>query len=281
MWVETVRDASEVLQEPLDSCDWRHKKQLRFPTSVVTPPLLGRISRQKQGIRRRIAEIPLFARPALFFANCDMSDTRPASTPRWLDISPSLKTLRRDPALRPVIRRVAERRIRLNPRRFETLAHSILSQQISTAAARSIRAKLIAAAGGLSAARLSRLTDPQLRACGVSPQKIGYLRDLIEKTVDRRLKFRSYTQWEDERVIEDLVRVRGIGRWTAQMFLIFSLGRLDVLPVDDLGVRSAVKTLYSLAELPSAGQLGEIAHSWRPYASVASWYCWRSLSQPT
>ncbi len=208
-----------------------------------------------------------------------MSDTKPVSALRWLDVAPALKTLRKDAALRPVIQRVSERRIRLNPRRFETLANSILSQQISTAAARSIRGKLISAAGGMSAARLNALPDPQLRACGVSPQKISYLRDLVQKTLDRRLRFSSYLRWEDERVIEDLVQVRGVGRWTAQMFLIFSLGRHDVLPVDDLGVRSAVRNLYGLSELPTADQMHTIAHSWRPFASIASWYCWRSLSQ--
>jgi DNA-3-methyladenine glycosylase II len=101
--------------------------------------------------------------------------------------------------------------------------------------------------------------------------------DLAEKTLDGTVRLERIGRLPDEAVIEMLTQVKGIGQWTAEMFLIFSLGRLDVLPVDDLGVRSALRNLYSLPELPNKAKCMEIAAPWRPYASIASWYCWRSL----
>ena len=130
---------------------------------------------------------------------------------------------------------------------------------------------------GLSAARLVRFSPEQLRSAGVSPQKARYILDLAAYVQDGNVDLRQMGRFSDERVIEQLTTVKGIGRWTAQMFLIFALGRLDVFPHDDLGVRSAIRNRYELDELPDKETSCAIAESWRPYASVASWYCWRSL----
>jgi DNA-3-methyladenine glycosylase II len=162
--------------------------------------------------------------------------------------------------------------------RFRSLVDSIVSQQISGKAAASILARLETTCGppGVTASALRTLGPDGLRTCVISPQKAGYLLDLCAHVDDGRLVLDRVGRWSDERVVEELVRVKGIGRWTAQMFLIFSLGRLDVLPHDDLGVRAALRRLYGLADLPDRATCEEIARPWRPFASVASWYCWRS-----
>lgn len=160
------------------------------------------------------------------------------------------------------------------------LARSILSQQISTAAARTIRDRLIALTGGLEATRLAGLTDEEYRSVGVSPQKAKYLRDLSERVDSGRLELKRIGRLPDDEVIERLTEVKGIGRWTAQMFLMFALGRADILPHDDLGIRNAMRKLYGLEAMPSRDDMDRIAEPWRPYATVACWYCWRSLEQP-
>ena len=119
-----------------------------------------------------------------------------------------------------------------------------------------------------------------LRSVGLSSQKTSYVLDLTQKALDGTLALPTIGRCSDEEVIERLVQVRGIGRWTAQMFLIFSLGRLDVFPEDDLGVRSAIRNLYGLSDLPDKATSRQIAAPWKPYATVASWYCWRSLELP-
>jgi len=122
-----------------------------------------------------------------------------------------------------------------------------------------------------------RFSLEQLRSVGVSPQKARCILDLAANVQDGTVDLRQIGRFSDERVIEQLTTVEGIGRWTAQMFLIFSLGRLDVFPHDDLGVRSAIRDRYGLGELPDKETSCVIADKWRRYASVASWYCWRSL----
>jgi DNA-3-methyladenine glycosylase II len=164
-------------------------------------------------------------------------------------------------------------------RRFSVLARAIISQQVSTAAARTIRGRLegIIDNGGLTAEGIGRLTEPHLRSVGLSRQKASYLLDLAHKSLDGTVRLDRIGRLPDEAVIEMLTQVKGIGRWTAEMFLIFSLGKLDVLPVDDLGVRAAIKDLYDLDDLPDKKTCLEIAAPWRPYATIGSWYCWRSL----
>jgi DNA-3-methyladenine glycosylase II len=162
--------------------------------------------------------------------------------------------------------------------RFTALAKSIVSQQISGKAAASIWQRLSDALdGNVCADGLRRMDLEQLRATGISRQKGVYLLDLAERVADGRVALSQIGRREDEQVIAELIQVKGIGRWTAQMFLIFSLGRLDVLPVDDLGIRTAIRNRYGLKELPRACEIEAIAQPWRPYATVASWYLWQSL----
>ncbi len=181
--------------------------------------------------------------------------------------------------MREVIRRAGPFRLKLRRDRFYSLVSSILSQQISGKAAASIRARLeeYVAPERISPENLGRLTPRRLRGIGVSPQKARYLLELAGRVRSGELKLDRLARMTDDQVIEALIQVKGIGVWTAQMFLIFSLGRLDVFPHDDLGVRAAIRNLYSLDDLPDKETSHRIAMPWRPYASVASWYCWRSL----
>jgi DNA-3-methyladenine glycosylase II len=184
-----------------------------------------------------------------------------------------------DPVMKAVIDAVGPFTLRLERDRFGMLVRSIISQQISTSAARSICMRLQELAGpnGMTAPNLAQFTVEQLRSVGLSPQKASYVADVASKVNDGMVNLRQIGRLPDERVVEQLTQVKGIGRWTAQMFLIFSLGRLDVFPHDDLGVRVAIRDRYGLADLPDKPTALAIAAPWRPYASVASWYCWRTL----
>lgn len=192
----------------------------------------------------------------------------------------ALKHLRsKDHALREVIDRVGPFTLKVERNRFAMLVRSIISQQISTGAARSIRLRLEerVAPDGLTETSVACLSTDELRAVGLSFQKASYLTDLSQKVASGCIKLNQMGRLSNEGVIGELTQVRGIGRWTAQMFLIFSLGRLDVFPHDDLGVRSAIRELYGFNELPSKDECIAIAERWSPYESVASWYCWRSI----
>lgn len=191
-----------------------------------------------------------------------------------------LKSADRD--LSQVISEVGAFRLRLESNRFRMLVRSIVSQQISTSAARSIRKRLdrLFAPHRMTAQRLAEIKPQRLASVGLSKQKTSYLLDLARKVQGGQVRLRSVGRMNDEEVVHELTQVKGVGRWTAQMFLIFSLGRLDVLPYDDLGIRKAISQIYQLSELPDREVCEEIASPWRPYASVASWYCWRSLDQP-
>lgn len=185
----------------------------------------------------------------------------------------------RDPVLRPVIERAGAFTMRRGRNRFWMLVASILSQQLATGAARTIRGRVEELVPDHSAEALRIVRPQRLRRAGVSPQKAGYLTDLCAAVHEGRIDLTRIGRKADEDVIEELIQVKGIGRWTAQMFLIFSLGRLDVLPTADLGVRAAMRNLYGLADLPDHQTATQIALPWRPYASVGSWYCWRALEQ--
>jgi DNA-3-methyladenine glycosylase II len=184
-----------------------------------------------------------------------------------------------DPVMRRLIDAVGPCTLRPERKRFGVLARAIISQQVSTAAARTIRGRLegILDHAGLTAEGIARLNESELRAVGLSRQKASYLSDLARKTLDGTVPLGRLGRLSDEAVIEALTQVKGIGRWTAEMFLIFSLGRLDVMPCDDLGVRAALRDLYGLKELPGKSTCLELAAPWRPYATIGSWYCWRSL----
>jgi DNA-3-methyladenine glycosylase II len=188
-----------------------------------------------------------------------------------------LKT--RDPLLAEVIERVGPYAIEYRDADFSTLAQSIVCQQLSGKAAATIYGRLEQAAGGagVTPEGVLRLRPARMRALGLSRQKTEYIRDLARRTRAGEIDFAAFPALSDDAIIEALTAVKGVGVWTVQMFLIFALGRPDVLPTGDLGVRAAVRKLYGLAELPKPTELVELGAKWRPYCSVASWYLWRSL----
>ena len=190
---------------------------------------------------------------------------------------------RQDSLLRGVIDQVGPFALRLQAARFPMLVRSILSQQISGKAARSIEIRL---RDRLRPRRVTpetilELSPEELRSVGVSPQKARSLHDLASRVAAGDVRLSRMARMTDDEVIAELVQVRGIGVWTAQMFLMFSLGRPDVFPHDDFGIRSALKRLHGLPQLPDRQTAQQLANPWRPYATIASWYCWRSLELPT
>jgi DNA-3-methyladenine glycosylase II len=193
--------------------------------------------------------------------------------------------MRRDPILGAAIKRIgpcgmAERQ---RSDHLTALVGAIVSQQLSTRAAATIfgRVRALVPDGEvLSAAQINALSDASLRGAGLSGQKVGYLRDLCARILDGRLQLDELEALPDEAVVERLVAVKGFGRWTAEMFLMFRLHRPDVLPVGDLGIVNAVKRLYRLRKTPAPKRLLQIGEAWRPYRSVASWYLWQTLREP-
>ena len=184
-----------------------------------------------------------------------------------------------DPVMREVMARVGPFELQLQRNRFQSLVRAIIAQQISGKAARSIHGRLQDAVRPrrITPVVLSEMPLDELRSLGLSPQKASYVHDLSAKINDGSVRLDRVRSMSDEEVVAELTQVKGIGVWTAQMFLIFSLGRPDVFPYDDLGVRTALRNLYSLDDLPGKEESHAVAARWRPYASVASWYCWRSL----
>lgn len=186
---------------------------------------------------------------------------------------------RRDPVLRPLVKSYGIPTFRPHADYFDTLVDSVISQQISGRAAESILRKLREALGGFFDPNVMMAApDELIRSAGVSPQKLGYLRSLALHVADRRLDLDHLPSLSDQEIIQELTAIKGIGVWTAQMFLIFSLGRLDVFPTGDLGVRRGMKNSYLLEELPPPRTMEEIAgrNQWAPYRSIASWYMWRA-----
>ena len=188
---------------------------------------------------------------------------------------------RRDPILRDLMRahgpcRLAERQ-HTDP--FKALIRAIVGQQLSTKAAATIFARFEALFDGFpSPAQVTAMPDERLRSVGLSGQKAGYLRDLCRRIEDGALPIAALDRMDDESVVETLTQVKGIGRWTAEMFLIFRLERPDILPVGDLGIVKAVQRAYKLRKAPTPDRLTRIGEAWRPYRSVACWYLWASLN---
>jgi DNA-3-methyladenine glycosylase II len=185
----------------------------------------------------------------------------------------------RDPVIAEVIERVGPCKLRPSRHRFASLVISIISQQISVAAARTIRGRLeqLLQPHGLQAAEIAQKTIAELQAVGLSGRKASYVLDLAVQVDSGELDLSQMGRKSNAAVIESLCKVRGIGRWTAEMFMMFSLGRLDVLPRGDLGILNAIRNLYELDEHPDAEFLDQLEQRWQPFASMASWYCWRSL----
>ena len=184
-----------------------------------------------------------------------------------------------DPVLAGIIERVGPYRIRYLEPAFATLVRSIVFQQLSGRVARVIFDRLLnlLPERQLTPAAILALTAEQMRAAGLSNQKTKYIRDLAERTFAGEVDFTLLPGMSDDDVIAMLTQVKGVGVWTAHMFLIFALQRHDVLPVGDLGIRTAMRKAYRMRALPKPARMEKIARAWRPWCSVASWYLWRSL----
>jgi DNA-3-methyladenine glycosylase II len=188
---------------------------------------------------------------------------------------------RRDRVLKKLIPRFGEARLRSRGDAFTTLARSIVGQQISVKAAQSVWERFAATAGGpvtqLSPLRVQALEVPQMREAGLSARKCEYLLDLSRHFSESRVHVAQWLEMDDETIINELVAIRGIGRWTAEMFLIFHLMRPNVMPLDDLGLLKGISLNYFSGEPVSRAEAREVGEAWAPFRSVATWYIWRSL----
>jgi DNA-3-methyladenine glycosylase II len=194
----------------------------------------------------------------------------------------ALQHLRKsDPIMAAIIERVGPFAIQYRDPCFETLVRSIVYQQLSGRVASVIFARLHAAAGEehLTPAGIMKLRPERMRRLGLSAQKTLYIRELAKHTRRGSIVFANLPDSDDATVIEHLTQVKGIGVWTAHMFLMFALRRPDVLPVGDLGIRSGMKKAYGLDDLPKPAEMEKIAANWKPYTSIACWYLWRSLDK--
>jgi DNA-3-methyladenine glycosylase II len=185
-----------------------------------------------------------------------------------------------DARLAVIIKSIGACEMKLRKDPFQSLVETIIYQQLAGGAADAIYARFVKIYGRFPLpSQVLATKDARLRAVGLSSRKIEYLKDLASRVSDGRLRLELLPEKPDEQVIEELEQVKGIGRWTAEMFLIFCLGRPNVLPVGDLGLRKAMQKAYSLAELPSPENMRNIAQSWMPYCSIATWYMWKSLEK--
>ena len=187
-----------------------------------------------------------------------------------------------DPVLRGIITRLGPLPARWHEPTFETMARSITFQQLNGKAASTIYGRLVAAAGGkLTPDSVLKLSTRQLRACGLSKQKLTYIRDLAAKTKGGEVDFAALPKMSDAEVIEHLTRVKGIGEWSAQMFLMFALRRPDVLACGDFGVQAAIRKHYNKRKHPKPKDVARIGKPWSPYSSYACLYLWRSMDVKT
>ena len=184
---------------------------------------------------------------------------------------------KRDKVLRKLIRKYPEADITPRGDAFQALARAIVGQQISVAAAKTIWGRFADCVGKVTPANVVAKKPEELRACGFSRQKIAYVQDLASRFHVGEVKPRRWNRMKDEAIIEELVAVKGIGRWTVEMFLMFQLMRPDVLPVDDLGLRRAMERNYNGGDPLTRDEMRAIGEPWKPFSSVGSWYLWRSL----
>lgn len=183
-----------------------------------------------------------------------------------------------DPRLAAVIKRVGRERPEFEPRDpFAAMVRALVSQQLSTKAAATIHTRVVRLMPTLSATHLLTIDPVDLRAAGLSGQKVAYVRDLAERVADGRLDLSSLRHKSDDEVIEAIVTVKGFGRWSAQMFLMFCLHRPDVLPTGDLGIVKGMQGILGMKRRPSERTMERAAKAWQPYRSIACWYVWRSL----
>jgi DNA-3-methyladenine glycosylase II len=197
----------------------------------------------------------------------------------WADGVEHLRAL--DPRWSKLIEDVGPCRLEPRPDRFGTLVRAIIGQQISSKAATSIDLRLRELAGEPHApGPILAVGETGLRSCGLSGVKARYVLNLSRAVQEGAIPLDEVHNWEDEQVVAALTAVKGVGPWTAEMFLVFALGRQDVLSVGDLGIRVGLKTFFELEELPSPPRCRELAEPWRPYRTVAMWYLWRQLDGP-
>jgi len=198
----------------------------------------------------------------------------------WTQGTRQLK--KNDPALARMINRLGPYEFQLDRDHYESLVGSIIFQQLAGAAARAILNRFKQIYNG-KIPRPRQYLDTEerhLRASGLSPQKIRYIRDLSQRIENGVLDLKRLSELKSDEVVEELDEVKGIGRWTAEMFLIFVLGRTDVLPVDDLGLRKATQKIYRLRKLPTKEKFEQLSKNWHPYCSIATLYLWRSQEKP-
>jgi DNA-3-methyladenine glycosylase II len=187
-----------------------------------------------------------------------------------------------DPVLRGIIERVGAFRMEFGEPVFHSLAEAIVYQQLNGKAAVTIFKRFATLTGEpVTPDGIAKLTAEQMRSAGLSKQKSSYLRDMAERAVRGDLDFTRLPEMSDEEVIKHLTQVKGVGVWTAHMFLMFTLKRQNVLPTGDLGIQIAIKKHYNKRKLPKPAQMEKIAKPWEPYRSVACWYLWRSLDIKT
>jgi DNA-3-methyladenine glycosylase II len=184
---------------------------------------------------------------------------------------------RRDPVMAAIMRRHPKVFMMRRGEPFMTLARAIVGQQISVKAAQSVWDRLTACVGEMTPEGVLSRPRPELRACGLSDRKTEYIADLAQHFADGRIHVHRWPQMSDEQIIAELVEVRGIGRWTAEMFLMFNLLRPDVFPLDDLGLQKGIRLAYYKRRKVSLGTMRRLGETWRPWRSVATWYLWRSL----
>ncbi|PKQ21146.1 MAG: DNA-3-methyladenine glycosylase 2 family protein [Actinobacteria bacterium HGW-Actinobacteria-6] len=202
-------------------------------------------------------------------------DTRIELTPTSPEVMHLSAT---DPVLGELIARVGDISQRLERDGFNSLASAIVSQQLSGAAATTIWKRVEAALGGVTPEAIMGAEDDTLRGAGLSRSKVSFLRDLAERTLDGRLDIAHLSSLSDDDIVAELISVKGIGRWTAEMYLIFSLGRPDVLALDDGAIRATIGWLYDLGGAAERSDAERIGEAWRPYRTTASLYLWRGLA---
>jgi len=184
---------------------------------------------------------------------------------------------KRDPVMREIIRAHPKVYLMQRGEPFFTLARAICGQQISVKAAQSVWDRLVACCTSIDPQSILRKKRSDLRACGLSDRKVEYIADLAQHFADGRIHLHRWPDMEDEAIIAELVEVRGIGRWTAEMFLMFNLLRPGVFPLDDLGLQKGIRLAYYKGRKVSLRTMRRVGETWRPWRSVATWYLWRSL----
>ena len=184
---------------------------------------------------------------------------------------------RRDPVMGAIMRSRPKVFLARRGEPFLTLARAIVGQQISVKAAQSVWDRVVACVGEVTPEKLLIKKRPELRACGLSDRKVEYIADLAQHFADGTIHVHRWPEMDDEAIIAELEQVRGIGRWTAEMFLIFNLLRPDVFPLDDLGLQKGIRLSYYKGRKISLRTMTQLGETWRPWRSVATWYLWRSL----